>query len=611
MKHWIAILIFLVFATLSLLAQNITAPTINCVTTNEESGDVSISWSPAAINPCGPFVRFIIFGSTTPGGPYQVVGSTSNPSATSFAHTGANGTILDWYYRIVQEQNCPGTGIDTSAEYSDEVFYSPSIEYVSVNSSNQVEIHWTPSSSSQTIAYIISYCTGLAGNPPLPQYAAIDTVFGQSEDSYIDLNANASGQSYSYSIQGLNGCGEITAYDPCQQTIYLSQPASADPCSGALILEWNPYINWSDILEYRVVYTVDGGSPESITVDPETIFPSGTAEDARAQFEFPLNNIVGSQICFNINAIHENATPISVSNQLCLYLDQVSSTAYNYLTELTVNDNQEIELAWLIDTSADINKYIIKRATDMNLAAIDSLIATNPLTFYNPYTDNTADVASKSYYYTVASIDECNLQKESTIGRSILLEEENNQSSVVNVLKWNAFEIENANIINYKLFRKGSNNTEIPLRDFSPAETLIYEDEIGTEASDNGQYCYVVEAQYQLNLVGLNIFDTKTSRSNVLCLEQEPVIYIPNAFVPSGENNYFKPVLLFRQLNSYEFMIFDRYGKRIFQTEKQTAGWDGSYNGETLPMGGYVYYLKIETLGGRVEERRGVVALIR
>lgn len=610
MKHLLASILLSSF-TLLLNAQVITPPTITCVTTNEESGDVSISWNPATVDPCGPFVRFIIYGSTTPGGPYQVVGTVTDPNATSFPHSGANGTILDWYYRIVQEQNCPGATIDTSAEFVEEVFFSPEIEYVTVNSNNQVEIHWTPSSSSQTVGYIISYCTGVAGTPPLPQYAPIDTVFGQNTDTYIDLNADPSSQSYSYSIQGLNGCGDKTPYDDCQQSIYLNQPSTSDPCVGTLVLEWNQYINWSDIQEYQVVYSVDSASPESISIVPNSIFPSGSADDARAQYDFPLDGITGSQICITVNAVHENGTPVSISNQLCLYLDQVSSTAYNFLTGLTVNEDDEIVLDWVIDTTADISSYSIKRDDELPTVEIDTITAPSPLTFNNTYTDNSAAVQSFSYYYTVGSVDQCNLERESTLGRSIFLDEINNGSSAVNALRWNPFEMENTTIINYKLFRKGSNNTEVPLADFSPTDELSYDDEIATQPSDDGQYCYVVEATYQLNLPGLNIFETKESRSNLLCIEQDPVIYIPNAFVPSGENNSFKPVLLFRELNSYEFMIFDRYGKRIFQTERQIAGWDGTYNGEAQPMGGYVYYLRIETLSGQVEERRGVVALIR
>ncbi|MEX2590952.1 MAG: T9SS type B sorting domain-containing protein [Chitinophagales bacterium] len=593
------------------MAQVIDPPQINCVTTDENNGDVSISWTPAALDPCGPFERYVIMGATNPGGPYQVVGTITDPSTVSFVHTGANGTVVDWYYIMFTEQDCMGATIDTSAEYSEEVFYSPTLEYVTVNSDGEVEIHWEASSSSQTVGYIISYFTGLAGNPPLPQYNAIDTVNGRTTIIFTDNGADPNSQSYSYSIQGVNGCGDETAYEPQHQTVYLSQPTSADPCDGALILEWNKYINWSEVLEYQIVYSVDSATPETISVNPESMFPSGSADDVRAQYDFPLDNISGNQICFNIHAIHEDGSPVSVSNELCLFLDQVSSTAYNYLTGLTVNANDAVELDWVIDTSADISQFLIKRGKDQNTTAIDSLAAGNPVAFSNDYTDPTAISQRFSYYYTVGSIDDCDLEKESTYGRTMLLEEIDNASPVENDLRWNAFEMENATVLSYKLFRINSSGNEVSLQDFSPSEDLFYKDEVGTQPSDDGRYCYVAEARYQLNIPGLSISEIKESRSNQLCIEQPPVIYIPNAFVPSGENSTFKPVLLFRELAFYEFMIFDRYGKRIFQTERQIAGWDGSYNGEKQPMGGYVYYLRVETLGGQVEERRGVVALIR
>lgn len=610
MKYLITAFLLLFFS-LSAIGQTINPPTINCVTTDEVNGDVSLSWTPASLDPCGPFERYVIFGSTTPGGPYQIIGTITDPNTTSFTHNGANGTILDWYYVIIMEQNCPFATIDTSAEYSEEVFYSPNIDYVTVNNIGQVEIHWTPSTSSQTVGYIISYCAGVAGNPPLPQYNPIDTVNGRLTDVYVDVNADPNSDSYSYSIQGVNGCGDQTPYDPCQQNVFVNQPGSTDPCDGSLTLEWNKYINWTDVKEYLIVYSVDSASPQTISINPGTMFSSNSPDSARAQYDFPLDNISGNEICINIHAVHKDGTPISISNELCLFLDQVSSTAYNFLTGLTVNADDAVELTWVIDTNADLSKFLIRRGTSLPTEPIDSLTPGSTVSFSNQYTDNTAITQRFSYFYTIGSFDQCDLEKESTYGKTILLEEQNNQSDVVNALNWNEFELENATVLNYKLYRINSGGNRIPLDNFSPSDPLFYADEVGTQPSDDGRYCYLVEAEYQLNLPGLNIAETKKSRSNILCIEQPPVIYIPNAFVPSGENNMFKPVLLFRELKSYEFMIFDRYGKRIFQTERQIAGWDGSYNGEKQPMGGYVYYLRVETLGGQVEERRGVVALIR
>lgn len=611
MKNWILGTGIIVLSLAFSKAQVLSPPDINCVTTDENSGDVSISWTNPTLDPCGPFEEYVILGSTNPGGPYQVVTTITDPAQTSFTHTGANGTVVDWYYRIFTEQDCSGATIDTSAEFTEEVFFSPDIEYVTVTDNGQVEIQWTASPSTQTIGYIISYYTGLAGNPPLPQFTAIDTVQGRTNTVYIDADADPTTQSYAYSIQGVNGCDDETAYEPEHQTVYLSQPSSVDPCDVSLLLEWNPYINWSDLLEYRVVYTVDSATTDSITLEPSDIFPSGSSADTRAQYELPLDEISGNQICVTIRAIHENGTPVSNSNELCLNLDQVSSTAYNYLTFLSVNANDEVDFNWVIDTTADISEYLIKRGIDNNTSAIDTLATGGSISFNNSYTDATANVQRESYYYNVGSIDQCGFERTSTTGRTILLQENDNGSSVVNSLSWNAFELENATVLSYNLFRISSSGNRIPLGNFSPSQALTYEDQVGTEPSDDGSYCYLVEASYQLNIPGINLSETQQSLSNVLCIEQPPVIYIPNAFVPSGQNQMFKPVLLFRELNEYEFSIYDRYGKRIFFSNKQIAGWDGSYNGEECPMGGYVYYLKIETLGGKVEERRGVVALIR
>jgi len=86
---------------------------------------------------------------------------------------------------------------------------------------------------------------------------------------------------------------------------------------------------------------------------------------------------------------------------------------------------------------------------------------------------------------------------------------------------------------------------------------------------------------------------------------------IPTAFTPNrdGQNDcfglkYWGPVI------SLEFNVYSRWGVQVFSTHNPQDCWDGSYKGQPLPIGAYVYWIKAKTLCGEVE-RKGAVTLLK
>ncbi len=67
-------------------------------------------------------------------------------------------------------------------------------------------------------------------------------------------------------------------------------------------------------------------------------------------------------------------------------------------------------------------------------------------------------------------------------------------------------------------------------------------------------------------------------------------VYVPNAFTPNNNdllNDVFKPVA--NCVHDYSFMIFDRWGEKIFETTDKDAGWNGYYKGVLCKADIYVY----------------------
>ena len=64
-------------------------------------------------------------------------------------------------------------------------------------------------------------------------------------------------------------------------------------------------------------------------------------------------------------------------------------------------------------------------------------------------------------------------------------------------------------------------------------------------------------------------------------------------------------------IDEVTFIIYDRWGDKVFESNDQTIGWDGNRNGQALPSGVFGYYLNTTCKNGDTYQRQGNVTLIR
>ena len=124
----------------------------------------------------------------------------------------------------------------------------------------------------------------------------------------------------------------------------------------------------------------------------------------------------------------------------------------------------------------------------------------------------------------------------------------------------------------------------------------------------SGKFCYYSEAiETDSNPYGIK----GKSNSNVVCLAQPPIVYIPNSFTPNGDaiNSEFLPIVSFVSSEKYQFKIFDRWGFKIFETNNPLKGWNGKINGRKVPAGTYVYKLSYLEANNEIKEKTGLVYL--
>jgi gliding motility-associated-like protein len=101
--------------------------------------------------------------------------------------------------------------------------------------------------------------------------------------------------------------------------------------------------------------------------------------------------------------------------------------------------------------------------------------------------------------------------------------------------------------------------------------------------------------------------DTIYMNSEICCK-----VFFPDAFTPNGDGRNDKFRLLSPgQHTIHTFLIANRWGKVIYQSEDAVTGWDGTYKGEPQDPDTYFYYLKYYCDGNEAKEEKGNFILIR
>jgi gliding motility-associated-like protein len=64
-------------------------------------------------------------------------------------------------------------------------------------------------------------------------------------------------------------------------------------------------------------------------------------------------------------------------------------------------------------------------------------------------------------------------------------------------------------------------------------------------------------------------------------------------------------------VDGFKLQIYNRWGEKIFQSTDPENGWDGTYKGEKMPPGTYVYVANLRYSNGKRDVLKGSVTLIR
>jgi gliding motility-associated-like protein len=103
--------------------------------------------------------------------------------------------------------------------------------------------------------------------------------------------------------------------------------------------------------------------------------------------------------------------------------------------------------------------------------------------------------------------------------------------------------------------------------------------------------------------------------ADTLCMPVEalvvPAVDVPNAFTPASGDINSRVFVRGFGITKIRFIIWNRWGQKVFETNNQKSGWDGRYKGVIQPMEVYAYTLDVEFFDGTKATKKGDLTLIR
>jgi gliding motility-associated-like protein len=90
-------------------------------------------------------------------------------------------------------------------------------------------------------------------------------------------------------------------------------------------------------------------------------------------------------------------------------------------------------------------------------------------------------------------------------------------------------------------------------------------------------------------------------------------VFMPDVFSPNGDgrNDVYLPFTDCVYTANYTFRIYNRWGGLLFESNNPAEAWDGTFSGESMPIGPYVYTLDYEFYPGEGELIHGNFYLMK
>ena len=478
----------------------------------------------------------------------------------------------------------------------------------------QIKLNWQLNSLADSVT--IYRCTqqcNLENN-----YVVIDKVKMDNADlEWIDIDANPLFLYY-YSI-GWRSSGKTA---PQNNMVLQATPAN-NGCLNATSLYWNPYINMTDTIDYYIILyrkkdietnftsfdTIKATHYAGYYYQPSNkISYLAQYLDNNTNYEFVIQAISKNKGISAFSNITEFETQFESEDPVAINISKVSVIEDKYF-EIEVNTNDFPKPFQKMYLYKD-GPYKVKKDNVFNFTCIDSTDYNQTKNSYT-FNDTLVDPHSGLYFYQTIAYHSCKAQDNSDTMSNIWLTGQR-MDKYQDTIRFHRIGIPDLDQTEqYELYRI--------VKDKNIAITnnlTVY----------NNTYLVDVEPFLKDGVVLMyQIKSEKNCLSNILIIEHEPFIHFVNSFSPLSsrpEDITFYPIILFPSEQDYLFVIYDRWGKEVFRTDKAPiygeygnpqGRWDGKdLQGRDCPYGIYSFRISYRyNEGTRRYSESGSVLLIR
>jgi gliding motility-associated-like protein len=118
-------------------------------------------------------------------------------------------------------------------------------------------------------------------------------------------------------------------------------------------------------------------------------------------------------------------------------------------------------------------------------------------------------------------------------------------------------------------------------------------DILGTSSEEHPTFIFPgVPDSYDISLMAMTANGCMDSTTKTLNVVHE-TIYVPNTFTPNGDalNDLFRPYINDNDPYDFHMTIYNRRGEIIFESYDAASGWNGTYGGELVEGGVYIWHI--------------------
>jgi gliding motility-associated-like protein len=361
-------------------------------------------------------------------------------------------------------------------------------------------------------------------------------------------------------------------------------PDPALLCIGASQLISVTFLGNKGIAPYIFDYTLDGViQKDSSLVGSSVLTYDFTTDNVINDSTFILTNVTDKNGCSKSISINNSVTMQVIPVPTPVFTADQTIGCYPFkviFTDKSTTLNKEVE--WDFGDGSPVSKdlgytsYIFKKAGDFTITFKSTI-------------NGCSDTMMKTEYIHVKERPIAQFSPKITNISMIDPEIQfvNSSSSNTVYYKW--------------IFGDGSPVSNLT----NPKHTFIGQGNSGLP--DPGKY--VVELYAYVNQ------DCWDSTSTTITIDDEQIYYIPNTFTPNGDekNNTFQPIFTSGyDAQNYHFLIYNRWGELVFESNNPAIGWDGTYGNKLLSNETYSWKLQFkEKMTEKEHYLTGHVNLIR